>query len=154
MQFIHFTTWSQGNKATWVPVNKRGVVIPHVYGHIVDCELGDLLLPDWRKHDIYQVIEKVERQIDLLGNAVFATPTGFKPWDGQKTAWPEERTYCDYGCLDCEYAYTRIVLETRPISGVFAVAKGAKVFDLIKMSAGNSCFPHNFVLSAPLRRIK
>lgn len=149
MKFIHFKNWNPGNTLTWVPVDRKGKPIPHVYGHMATEDVGaKLLLPNWQKYDIYQVVEKVSRHFDLIGGGLVATPTGFKPWDGNPTAWYQENEYCDMGCLDCEYAYTHIDLETRPISGVFAVQKGAKVFGLQKGSAGESYFPLHFKLTA------
>lgn len=105
-----------------------------------------LLLPDWLDCDLYEVVETVQKAFDWLGNGLIATPIGFRPWSGKVTAWYQENLYCDLGCLDCEYAYHHIDLETRPISGVFAVRRGAKVFDLVKESAGESFFPNEFKL--------
>jgi len=154
LNFEHTANWgSGGNKKTFVPVGASGLILPHVYGHLVDVQskfhFGEMYLPNWENFDLYLVEEEEFSSIGLMGNQTWCIPTGFQKIDTYKAYATAEyyfSTYCDAGCWGCGYEYEHLEWKTIPMSGVFLCEKGAKVVELRECEKGKSFFPNHFEL--------
>lgn len=150
-KFIHIKNWgSRSVHETWVPVDKEGNTIPHIYGYMVSDKDAKLYINvDVKNSDLYELKEIKKSRVGLLGTGITGHPTGqfYKISHNRINAKVESSVYCDQGCDGCGHEYEHFDLVPIVISGCFAVPKGSKISRLVRVEGGGaSNFPNKYKL--------